>query len=306
MGECGHKASGHVEPISPLSNEYTGVSPCKICDRRDRDKNECIDTCKAIAAYRRGVGILPLPPSPLFSPMLPSIKKEEDIVEDKTTDEFGTGTRGTTDTIISHTDSDRECVVPVFPDTPPAAAIIIGPNPKHAAAVNKGEEKCAIPGCDKDACRRGLCEKHYGQWYRGMVDHPNIGKFRKLSPIELGDRKRRQYRGGGVCRIAGCDRDAVKRGLCGADYKSWIKGKILHPDYGEFFRINRRPRAKRAEKGDITPEFQKPKEDKRTDVTIDMSKYPEIAAEISRIARLSDRSIEFVVLRAVERGLGLK
>jgi len=64
---------------------------------------------------------------------------------------------------------------------------------------------CSVESCERVSDRRGLCGRHYQQWYRHGVHTP--------TPIVPYQRP--------PCSIEGCAVPAVKRGWCNRHWKKW-------------------------------------------------------------------------------------
>lgn len=83
-------------------------------------------------------------------------------------------------------------------------------------------EKCLVAKCDKEILARGLCNRHYKRWYRGMDDIVSLGgKFTYIKTKEKGSQ----------CTATGCLRNIGECGssqLCSAHYQRFLK-------YGEVF-----------------------------------------------------------------------
>lgn len=50
------------------------------------------------------------------------------------------------------------------------SSIPAAPSPPKETAADTQAGTCRVPGCDRPAKARGLCSRHYGQWYRGRLD----------------------------------------------------------------------------------------------------------------------------------------
>ena len=120
---------------------------------------------------------------------------------------------------------------------------------------------CSAAGCDRPARSRGLCSRHYNQWYRSSIGADNVRQSRERSrerlagercSVEDCERKVKlrglchshytnlRLRGDALafppraerqvveCSVGGCDRDAVSRGWCSLHYRRWS----LHGDTG--------------------------------------------------------------------------
>ena len=124
---------------------------------------------------------------------------------------------------------------------------IIPQNPKEVKLEQKEEvtipapindvKKCLICGreeSDKVKIRRGLCVSPcYQNWRKGELTHPVEGSFKKMGQKELSVVRHGEYK---KCLIDGCEKTGNRRGLCESPhYKAWSKGRILHPEIGEFF-----------------------------------------------------------------------
>jgi hypothetical protein len=109
-------------------------------------------------------------------------------------------------------------------------------------------ERC-IHGMIKGQC--GLCanpngphERNYGE--RGCV--MSSGHSALEPPAKQEPQKQEETPMAGICIIEGCDENAVAKGLCKSHWNQWYKGKILHPQEGEW-----KPAAKRAKPDDSIP-----------------------------------------------------
>ena len=73
--------------------------------------------------------------------------------------------------------------------------------------------KCLYYPCGRPAKRRGLCDSHAQQYYRGQILRP----LAKHDPRES------------ICSFAGCPMPVKVRNLCDAHYSQWRRGVELHP-----------------------------------------------------------------------------
>ena len=144
-----------------LNNECIDRSPCLTCERRDMDKNQCINTCEALKAYRNGE----------------SWKKGKKVVK-----------------IMEETEAEGrqpKCEMPGC-DKPVVIRGLcqecydswrngviehprLGVFTRQNVSAKKGT--CLIPDCDEPAKARGLCSPHYQAYRKGYIEHPAEGKF---------------------------------------------------------------------------------------------------------------------------------
>jgi hypothetical protein len=70
--------------------------------------------------------------------------------------------------------------------------------------------QCCVQECGTKVLSKNLCGRHYQQWKRGRLEHPDPIPDK---PAE--------------CTIGGCGHPPVSRDMCGAHYRRWRLGKDL-------------------------------------------------------------------------------
>lgn len=80
------------------------------------------------------------------------------------------------------------------------------------------ETECSFPECGRVERARGLCNGHYGQWYRGSELHP-------LGPPRIPGQNDRDR----PCDFDDCTYTAVTRGLCKGHYGQLSRGEEVRP-----------------------------------------------------------------------------
>lgn len=84
-----------------------------------------------------------------------------------------------------------------------------GPKPRQLDQI----PGCAVPGCDRKAVRKGMCDTHYRRLSRGI-------------PL---DQPLRVYRYDGACAADGCERRPIAGGLCSAHWQRQRNSLPLGP-----------------------------------------------------------------------------
>ena len=193
-----------------LNDECTGKSPCYKCHYEKYDKDECSELCIALKRFRFGKAYSHIDRYQKVEPAKP------EAVSGVVTD--------------------------VIPEIKVVETELNGKALQLKDNVCK-DKKCLICGreeSDKVKIRRGLCvSPHYQNWRAGKIKHPVFGDFVKMGRKELSEARYGKFK---KCLIDGCPEIGDRRGLCqkGGHYKQCQKGRILHPELGEFFTTRKR------------------------------------------------------------------
>ena len=195
--------------IDISDNDCTKVSPCKKCHWHIQgiEKNRCIAICQRLSAYREGLEYDHLPCPELKD--LQDVEETEDKIPPKNTKHKAK---------LSNTLQKTEKTNDSMPDVEKVSV------KRNKDDITKSQPTCLIPGCDKPAKLRGLCQTDYDRWRNGTIDHPEAGQY-KRSNVRAEK---------GICLIEGCNESAEVRGLCHSHYQAFRKGTIEHPTQGKF------------------------------------------------------------------------